>query len=98
MADGSDLIFLERYLTSCMVCAERVNLALEALIVPCSICNSDFFKYCHAVEELFQALPVAVIPFYSCHNLFMSMTICCGNELFLLRFVMRALPLELRSS
>lgn len=43
MADGSDFVFLEGYLTSCMVCAERVNLALEALIVPCSICNSDFF-------------------------------------------------------
>lgn len=44
MADGSDLFFLEGYLTSSMVCAERVNLALEALIVPCSICNSDFFE------------------------------------------------------
>lgn len=43
MADGSDFVFLEGYLTSWMVCAERVNLALEALIVPCSICNSDFF-------------------------------------------------------
>lgn len=43
MADGSDFVFLEGYHTSCMVCAERVNLALEALIVPCSICNSDFF-------------------------------------------------------
>lgn len=44
MADGSDLVFLEGYLTSSMVCAERVNLALEDLIVPCSICNSDFFE------------------------------------------------------